>query len=168
MTGVPTFLFRSKPGKTPGKGKTPTEENPDKEKEALLARLSEAENLLKKVKGIDPDEYKRLVEKEREAEEARIAAEREAEEARARATGDFEKIRQSMEKSHREALEKVTGELNQSREAIKKMTVKSAFSSSNYVGSKINLTPAKSKMIYGGHFDVNDQGQLVAYDQTSG
>lgn len=151
--------------------------NMSKEKEELLgdvmkkkSKLTESEKLLKEYGEISPDKVRELLDRERQAEEARVAAEREA----AERAGDFERVKEMMAEQHRREVEELKANLTtkSSREGelvsvINELTIGNSFSGSGFIRDNLLLSPAKARTLYGGHFDSED-GKIVAYDKPRG
>jgi hypothetical protein len=106
--------------------------------QALLAQKDTDENTALEKKG----EYDRLLAKQREAADAKVAA---------------EKARADAAETERSKLLK----------QIEDLTTGSAFSNSKFVTEKLTLTPNKAKALYKSHFEFVD-GKMVGYDKPAG
>jgi hypothetical protein len=143
---------------------------PDDEKAQLLrevmdkkGKLKEAEDKLKAFEGIDPEKYRALLAKQTEDE--RKAAEEK---------GDFERVKQMMAEAHatetqqlKDQIAALNGQLNAKDGLVGELTVGSSFSSSAFIRDNMVLSPAKTRVLYGDHFDTVD-GKVVAYDKPRG
>lgn len=106
-------------------------------KEALR-QAEEAETKELEKKG----EYDRLLNKQREAAEARIEAERTA----------------------RTEAEKRIAELS---DTVNQLALGNAFANSKFIQENLALTPNKTQALYNAHFDI-EEGRVVAYDAPKG
>lgn len=127
------------------------------EKDALAAKLKEFE-------GIDPAAVRSLL-AEKQA--------REAEELEKK--GQWDALKKQMADQH--AVEKT--ELNtklSEKDArlaaleakVADLTVGSAFAQSAFIKDELSLTPSKTRVVYGAHFEYNDEGKVVGYDKPKG
>lgn len=160
--------------KTEAKVETKTEAKvevkTDDEKAALLrevmdkkTKLKDVEEKLKSYEGIDPDRYKALIAKEVERERA------EAEQK-----GDFERVKQMMAEAHKadkadleRTIEDLKSQLNGQGEVIDRLTVGNTFGSSKFIRDNMVLSPTKTRVLYGAHFE-SENGEVVAYDKPRG
>ena len=133
------------------------------EKARLLSESMARKEKLKTYEGVDPEKYRKLV-----AEEAAAA------QAAAEAAGDFERVKAMMAEAHKaekEALEARNAELQAlldgQTSTIDKLTVGNAFGTSSFIADKMILTPAKTRVLYGDHFEIED-GVVVAFDKPKG
>lgn len=148
-----------------------------KNKEALKAAKEEArvaaeaakelQTKLAQFDGIDLAKVKDLMTAE---------ARRAEEEALKR--GEFEKVRQQMVEQHNAEVERIrkeaetkiaelSGTLTGATSTITELTIGRAFGESNFVREELTLTPSKARVVYGGHFEVQN-GKVVAYDKPAG
>lgn len=134
-----------------------------KDLEAAQARLAAFD-------GLDADAVKKLVADAAAAEEARKAAE----EAAALARGDFDGIKKQMVDAHTAALKVEADKATTAAQAlaaaqstIENLTVGASFAGSEFIAKELVLTPSKTRLAYGTHFDVVD-GVVVAYDKPRG
>lgn len=144
-----------------------------KKKEKLQAaekNLADLQAQLKKFEGIDPAKVADLLKKEADAEAARVDAEKKALEAK----GDFDRLKQMMADEHKKQLDAKDVEVTTTKSAldaamvqINDLTIGSAFSGSSFVGDELVLTPAKARILYGDHFDV-EENRVVGYDKPKG
>lgn len=131
-----------------------------KDAEAEKTRL-EAE--LAKFQGIDPQRAKELIEQAQKAEQEQLERK-----------GEWDKLKAQMVEAHEaekkalaDKLKELEGKLGDTAKTIDGLTVGHAFANSKFIGEELVLTPAKARVIYGDHFDVQD-GQVVAYDKPRG
>ncbi|SCW95633.1 hypothetical protein SAMN05660859_0071 [Ancylobacter rudongensis] len=148
-----------------------------KEKAALLREVMDKKSKLKDAEkratdaaaalaaygGVDPQKVRDLIKREEEAE--RAAAE---------AKGDFDRVKAMMIEEHNKEKSTLQSELEAERAAravdqkrIDDLTVGNDFGNSKFIQENLTLTPAKSRKLYGAHFEVVD-GRTVGYDKPAG
>lgn len=140
-------------------------ENMEKKKQ-----IKELNDKLKSFDGIDPVKVRELL----KAQDDAAKAAEEAERKRLADAGDFERLKAMMVEAHQKELAdaKAAAEANRSAlesalAQIQDLTVGQSFSQSEFVSKELVLTPAKARVVYGNHFDVED-GKVVAYDKPKG
>lgn len=122
---------------------------------------------LKKFDGLDLERVGNLIQEADKAEEKRLEDK-----------GEWNRLKDRMAEQHAQELEKVKSELASEIEGLQaqleqanvqtvELTVGNAFSSSQFIGEELVLTPSKARTVYGSHFEVQD-GQVVAYDAPKG
>lgn len=128
-----------------------------KEREEELARQA-AE--LKRFEGIDPDAVKKLLEEKKTAEQ--IEAEK---------RGEFDRVKQMMADDHakqtkalQDRIDALTAEHSVKDKTIDKLTLGNDFATSEFITKELVLSPDKTRVIYGDHFEVKD-GKTIAYDK---
>jgi hypothetical protein len=134
------------------------------EKKGKIKTLTaEIEALNKKFEGIDPAKVRELLDAQKKAEEAELERK-----------GDFDRLKQRMADEHKSEmakkdaeLEDLKGRLSKSSGVIEELTVGQAFGNSPYIREELVLTPAKARIVYGAHFDIED-GKIVGYDKPRG
>lgn len=137
------------------------------DKKAALAKAEEEKtalaNKLKEFDGIDPEAVRKLL-----ADQA--AAEKKALEDK----GDFDRVKKMMAEEHKKEIEKLQAERDAERteksgltKTIQELTIGQAFLSSEFIKENLVLTPAKTRVIYGAHFEI-ENGQVVGYDKPAG
>jgi len=133
------------------------------EKARLLAESMSRKEKLKAYEGVDPEKYRKLV-AEQEAADLKAAE----------AAGDFERVKQMMADAHKAEMEardariaELEGLVQANAGTIDKLSIGNAFGTSSFIADKMILTPAKTRVLYGDHFEVED-GQVVAYDKPKG
>ncbi|WP_051258864.1 DUF6651 domain-containing protein [Chitinibacter tainanensis] len=126
--------------------------------------ISGLKEQLKAFEGIDPAAVRKMLEDQRKAEDERLAA-----------AGEFDKLKGNMVKAHQEELGKrdqqitsLTEQLQSAQATINELTVGAAFSNSAFIRDELVLTPAKTRALYGAHFDLDESGSIVAYDKPRG
>ena len=123
---------------------------------ALKAKLAQFD-------GIDPDAVKALLKKEKDAETASLEAK-----------GEWDRLKAQMNEEHGKDKNAIAAQLTASqaesailRSTIAELTVGNAFAQSTFIRDELALTPSKSRVIYGGHFEFKD-GAVIAYDKPTG
>lgn len=164
---------KNKPGKTQ---ETPADDSKlVQEVMKWKTKARETEEKLRQFDGLDPEEIRKLVEESKTAEERRLRAEQAAEEERARASGDFDKLKEKMAKEHAKQMDALQKQLKERDERelslsskIADLTIGNAFNNSSFVRSNLTLPPSKARVIYGSYFDLNEDGEVVGYDKPRG
>ena len=120
---------------------------------------------------VDPERVKALIQAEAESEKQRKASE----EAELLRRGEFDAVKKQMVEAHdaevadlRAQLEQAQNEANSLKRGLIEKTVGTSFGESNFLREKVLMTPAKARVIYGRHFEVNEDGQVVGYDKPAG
>lgn len=139
-----------------------------KEREKQLAeQLNTVQEQLKQFEGINLDEIQKLVAEKKDRETKELEA-----------RGEYERIRAQMVEEHqntvaktkKEAEEKISGltkQLEGLQGQLTELTIGRAFGESPFIREALTLTPAKTRVVYGSHFEVVD-GSVVAYDKPKG
>lgn len=137
-----------------------------KKKEALdraNSELKKAQDALKAFDGIDADAVRKLISEQKSAEDKALEAK-----------GDWERLKGRMAEEHgkevktlQEQIEALTAKLNNTEGTIKDLSIGTQFSQSKFISEELTLTPAKTRVIYGDYFDVED-GKVVGYDKPRG
>lgn len=130
----------------------------------LEAKIKQAEEAAKRFEGIDPDEIKNLFEERRKAEEQNLEKKGEWDRLKNRLIDEHKSERSKLQ----EQLDKLASELNKSRSTIETLTIGSSFDSSNFIKEELTLGPRKARVVYGQHFDIGEDGQIVGYDKPRG
>ncbi|WP_342234642.1 DUF6651 domain-containing protein [Inquilinus sp. OTU3971] len=130
---------------------------------AAQTALDQANARLKDFEGLDPKEIRSLIAAQKKAEEDALAAK-----------GDFETLKTRMADEHSRELGVANGRVKDLEDriagltsTIENLTVGTAFNDSEYIKAELLLTPAKSRVVYGPHFDIVD-GKMVGYDRPRG
>lgn len=141
-----------------------------KRKDDLKSAKAEADalkNQLKKFEGIDLEQVQALLNEKAQREQAELEK-----------RGEFDRVKEQMVTEHTKTLETVkgtyesqiaelSGKLNETTSVITELTIGRAFGDSGYVRDTLTLTPAKARVVYGSHFELQD-GKVVAYDKPAG
>lgn len=137
-----------------------------KKKEALdkaNAELKKTQDALKAFEGIDPEAVRKLLADQKTAEEKALEAK-----------GDWDRLKGRMAEEHgkevktlQEQIAALTAKLNNTEGTIKDLSIGTQFSQSKFIAEELTLTPAKTRVIYGDYFDVED-GKVVGYDKPRG
>ena len=134
---------------------------------ALETEKAELASKLAKFDGIDLEQVKTLL-KERQDREHQELEKR----------GEWDKLKSQMVEAHTKELDTVKGEsttkvqtleseLTNMQKQIHELTIGRSFSESPFIREGLTLTPSKARVIYGGHFELQD-GKVVAYDKPVG
>lgn len=120
---------------------------------------------------VDPERVKTLLQAEAEAEAERKAAE----EADLLRRGEFDAVKKQMVDAHQAQLSEVEQRLaalqeenNSLKRGLVEKTVGTSFSDSTFLREKVLMTPAKARVIFGSHFEVGEDGNVVGYDKPAG
>lgn len=126
-------------------------------------QLKTMQEQLKAFEGIDPAAVKKMLAEQKTAEEKALEAK-----------GDWERLKTRMAEEHgkevktlQEQIEALSSQLTNTKGTINELTIGSQFSQSQFIAEELTLTPAKARVIYGEHFELED-GKLVAYDKPRG
>ncbi|CDL80985.1 DUF6651 domain-containing protein [Xenorhabdus szentirmaii] len=118
-----------------------------------------------------PEQITELLTAKKTAEEEKQRREQEEQEKR----GEFDAVKKQMIEAHQAELKgrddviaTLAGEKDTLRSQILELTVGSAFSGSNFLREETLITPSKARVIYGGHFEVGEDGIVVGYDKPAG
>ncbi|MEX9786072.1 DUF6651 domain-containing protein [Providencia manganoxydans] len=118
-----------------------------------------------------PEQIKELLEAKKTAEEAEQRRQQEEQEKR----GEFDAVKKQMVEAHKAELQErdnliatLQSEKQTLGSQILELTVGSAFSGSNFLREETLITPSKARVIFGSHFEVNEDGQIVGYDKPAG
>ena len=158
------------------KGGTPPRKMSDEEARLLKENMKKKEQLdkanqqlktiqdqLKQFDGIDPVAVKKLLADQKSAEEKALEAK-----------GDWDRLKTRMAEEHtkevgtlQEQIKALSEQLNSKSSHINELTIGTQFSQSTFIAEELTLTPAKARVIYGEHFELED-GKMVAYDKPRG
>lgn len=138
------------------------------ESEAKKALATELENFKKQFDGIDPEAVKKLMSERKAAEVKELESK-----------GEYQRIIDQVNKEHDERLKKLSedsgariaeleGRLAKLSGTNQELTIGRNFSDSEFVREELTLTPSKARQIYGSHFEVDEEGKVVAYDKPKG
>lgn len=118
---------------------------------------------LKQFDGIDPEAVKALLNEKKEAETKKLEAK-----------GEWDRLKAQMAEEHGKEksalmtkLGEMEGEVKVLRGTVAELTVGNAFAQSSFIQNELALTPSKTRVVYGGHFEFVD-GQVIGYDKPTG
>lgn len=118
-----------------------------------------------------PEQIAELLTAKRNAEEEEQRRQQQEQEKR----GEFEAVKKQMVDAHKAEMQgkddliaALTSEKDALGSRILELTVGSAFTGSNFLREETLVTPSKARVIYGSHFEINEQGQVVGYDKPAG
>lgn len=135
--------------------------------QTLKTELETVKANLAKFEGIDVDQVRQLLTEK---------AERETQELERR--GEFDRVKEQMKQAHTQELttlksglegqvNELTTKLASMTSQITELTIGRSFSDSSFVRENLTLTPAKARVVFGSHFELQD-GRVVAYDKPAG
>lgn len=131
---------------------------------ALQAELEKTTTALKQFEGIDVESVRKMLDAQKEAETKALEDK-----------GEWERLKARMGEEHVTEKTKLQTEIEQLKEELNKrdgrindMTVGGSFTGSEFIAKELTLTPSKARVIYGGHFELNEEGQVVGYDKPKG
>lgn len=137
-----------------------------KKKDALdkaNAELAKARETLKAFEGIDADSVRKLLAEQKTAEEKALEAK-----------GDWDRLKGRMAEEHgkevktlQDQIAALSAKLSSTEGTIKDLSIGTQFSQSKFIAEELTLTPAKTRVIYGDYFDV-EEGKVVGYDKPRG
>jgi hypothetical protein len=159
-------------GKSPADDKTAAEAAA--EAAAEMARLRAQ---LEQLGNLTPDELKSLRDAKAVADKAaadKAAADLAAEQDRLKKEGNWEALRQAMTEEHTRQVQAANEELTTLRgtvaaqaKEISDLLIGRSFNDSGFLANETVMTPAKARIIYGPHFEI-EAGKIVPYDQPRG
>ena len=114
--------------------------------------------------GIDLDEVKKLIQDKKDEATRQLEAK-----------GEFEKVKEQMNEAHasevnklQETINDLKAQINGRDGEIDKLTIGSAFGQSKFISEKLTLPPTKARVLFGQHFERDDEGKVVGYDKPAG
>lgn len=126
-------------------------------------RAKEFEAKLKKLEGVDVEEYRTLKQQREEAERKKLEDK-----------GEYERITSQMVEQHEQELEALRSEHSTKdqeiaalRAQVNELTVGSNFDNSTFLREKLAVPMRYARRDFEGHFDYED-GSVVAYDKPRG
>lgn len=132
-----------------------------KELEAELAGMADS---LKRFEGIDPEQVAKLLKEREEAEKGKLEAK-----------GEWEKLKERMASEHakeaqalKDRIAELATQVDKSASVVNRLTVGQNFDTSAFIAKDTVLTARKARVIYGAHFDVDADGNVVGYDKPRG
>lgn len=132
-------------------------------KEALRKKDEEIAALKKQFEGIDPEAVRKMLAERADAEKAELEKK-----------GDYERLKARMAEEHgkevktlQDQIAELQAQVSKASGTINELSIGSQFSQSQFIGEELTLTPAKARVIYADHFDLED-GKVVGYDKPRG
>lgn len=137
------------------------------EAKALAEAKAELERKLAAFDGVNIDEVKNLLKERQERELSELEKK-----------GEFERVKKQMQEAQAAELAKLAAErdaiknqyeteVSKATRQITELTIGRSFSESSFIRESMTLTPAKTRTVYGSHFELQD-GNVVAYDKPAG
>jgi predicted RNase H-like nuclease (RuvC/YqgF family) len=137
------------------------------EKKAKIKELSDAaeklQEQLKSFEGIDPASVRDLLKQKQDEETKKLEAK-----------GEWDRLKAQMNEQHQKALESLKSTLAEKdglvgklQKQIEELTIGNAFGTSKFIAEELALTPTKTRVLFGGHFEFKD-GHVVAFDKPVG
>lgn len=110
-----------------------------------------------------------------QAESAALRAREDAERLELERRGEFDAVKKQMVEAHGKDLEgrdsrisALEAEIAGMKSKLVEKTIGTSFGESAFLREKVLMTPAKARVIYGNHFEINEDGQVVGYDKPAG
>lgn len=129
---------------------------------ATKEQLAAVETKLKEFEGIDPVAVRELLKQQKELEQKKLEDK-----------GEWDKLKAQMVEESNKVVEALKGDLSAKdaelqalRNQISELTIGNAFTGSKFITEELTLTPAKTRVIYGQHFEFQD-GKVVAFDKPA-
>lgn len=126
-------------------------------------KLDALELRFKEYDGLDVEKVRSLLKEKEKAEEEQLTKQ-----------GEWERLKGRMAEEHGKSLDKVMAEakvleekLNVKEQHLLELTIGASFSNSKFVLDEMTMTPSKTRVLYGSHFEVED-GKVVGYDKPKG
>lgn len=120
---------------------------------------------------IAPERALELAQAESAAQKAREDAERQELERR----GEFDAVKKQMVEAHGNDLKgrdariaELEAQIAGMNSKLVEKTIGTSFGESHFLRDKVLMTPAKARVIYGSHFEIGEDGQVVGYDKPAG
>lgn len=162
----------------------------DKEAQLLkevMTKKAALKQMEEKFKDIDPELYRAMLQERQQLQEQTQAEADRQEQERLKAEGKFDELLQAQARQadsrveqvkaqYQKELSEATGELEGlkaqlegQQTLINSLTIDSAFANSQFIREELlpAFNPAKTKKLYGEHFDVVE-GKVVAFDKPRG
>jgi hypothetical protein len=131
---------------------------------ALEDELNGMKSNLERFSGIDPDQVAALLKEKEDAERLKLESK-----------GEWEKLKERMAAEHAKEKQQILDELKAERErmssvnqTIERLTIGHNFDNATYIIKETVLTPRKARQIYGAHFDVDANGEVIGHDKPRG
>ena len=162
----------------------------DKEAQLLkevMAKKTALKQMEEKFKDVDPELYRTMLQERQQLQDSAQAEADRLEQERLKAEGKFDELLQAQARQadsrveqvkaqYQKELSEATGELEGlkaqlegQQTLINSLTIDSAFANSQFIREELlpAFNPAKTKKLYGEHFDVVE-GKVVAFDKPRG
>jgi len=137
------------------------------EKESIAAKLKEAEDKIA-LYGADPDKVAELLKAESDREEAALLEAENFKEAKEKAAKDaqdrIDAVKEAAEKEKKDLQEQLDKRDSQQEELLRTNT----FANSIYIREKLTVGVKRARALFDSHYDVGEDGDLVAYDAPVG
>lgn len=131
---------------------------------ALQTELEKQTAALKQFEGIDPAAVRKLLDDQKAADTKALEDK-----------GEWDRLKVRMGEEHttektklQDQITALQEQLGQRDGRINDMTVGTSFTGSEFIAKELTLTPGKARVIYGSHFELNDEGAIVGYDKPKG
>lgn len=126
-------------------------------------QLAQVNAKLAEFDGLDPKELRALLAEKKDREQKELEA-----------RGQWDTLRQQMAEQHQKELEaerKKTQEEADKRTALERrideLAISTAFGQSRFIPGELDMSVAKTRVIFGPHFEVQD-GNVVGFDKPAG
>lgn len=143
----------------------------EQENASLLKDAMKKKEKLKAFGDVTPEKVQQLL----AAEQERLAREQEEETRRLEEKGQWDALKSQMVEQHETELQGLRGQVEQAnnekaalQKQIIELTVGQSFSNSSFLREKTVLPATKARVLYGSHFEVNEQGQVIGYNKPAG
>lgn len=134
-----------------------------KRNKELDAELSTLKENLAKYSDINLDEVRTLLDERKNSETKKLEEQ-----------GQWELLKKQMAEEHSKSVNaaieranQLQAELDARSKVINELTLGQSFATSNFILNDMTLSPEKTRIIYGSHFDLED-GKIVAYNKPKG
>jgi hypothetical protein len=135
-----------------------------KQLKQISAEKAALEEKLKQFEGIDPVAVRELLREKQERENAEMEKK-----------GQWDALKQQMVEQHKSEKTELMNKLGEreSRVAeleakVAELTIGAAFAQSTFIKDEMALTPNKTRVVYGAHFEFDEENRVVAYDKPKG
>ena len=140
----------------------------DETNKSLTETKTKLQEFETKFEGIDPEQVRQMLEDSKAADRKKMESK-----------GEYDRILAQVNTEHETTLTKLQTDFEATEKDLKAriaklsgvnegLTIGRAFSDSEFVRDELTLTPTKARQVYGSHFEVNEDGAVVAYDKPAG
>lgn len=136
-------------------------------KETIKGLQKQLDEAAARFEGIDPDAVRKLLEDQKAAERTEMEKRGEFDRVKAQMAEEHNKQIAALKKQVEDSVNPLQSENTSLKSQIQELTVGRSFGDSSYI-RQLTLTPAKARVVYGSHFEVNESGQIVGYDKPAG